>query len=279
MNNFSEYNFKMIDGKQLYAREWKSTSNEQGLVCLVHGLGEHTGRYNNVANKLNSSGLHLIGMDMRGHGKSPGKRGHIPDYAVLMEDISVFIKNAKHLHPNLPIFLYGHSMGGNLVINYGLRKKPDINGIIATAPWLKLVNPPAKTMIAFLKLMNYLLPSFSLPNNIDSKKLSHDSQVIKDYQNDKFVHSKISARLFDCLYEAGFWALENANNFPLPLLIMHGTADQITSHSASQLFIKNAPAYCNCKEWEGLYHEIHNEKQSEEVLAYLINWLKKIPTL
>jgi len=265
------------DGINFYSRTWEPDANAQAkaVVALVHGHGEHIGRYENVARALTNAGYVLAGYDSRGHGKSTGPRGHIPSYDTLMDDIGAFISMLGEKHSGQPVFLYGHSQGGNQVINYALRRHPKIAGVIATGPWLKLAFEPHPIKVTLGRIMNNIFPSFTQASGLDTNGLSHDAEVVRLYDNDPLGHDKISARLFVGMYEAGLWALDHATELALPLLLMHGGADPITSAEASRQFADKAGSHVTLRIWDGMYHEIHNEFEQAEVFKFMIEWLDK----
>lgn len=268
-----EWIWKSSDGLEMYSRGWAPKGKPKAAVALVHGHGEHIGRYAHVGAALTEKGFALLGFDLRGHGKSGGPRGHTPTYDSLMDDIAAFLVQVDGRYPGLPRFLYGHSLGGNLVLNYALRRKPDINGIIATGPWLKLAFQPPATKVTLGRIMNGIAPGFTQASGLDTKMLSHDPAVVTAYENDPLVHSKISARLFVGIYESGLWALEHAADFPLPLLIMHGSADGLTSAEASKQFAEKAGKKATLRLWDGFYHETHNEPEKVAVFKVMTDWL------
>ena len=269
----SEWIWKSCNGLDMYARGWTPQGEPKAVIMLVHGLGEHVARYDHVASALTEKGYALLGFDLCGHGKSGGPRGHTPSYDALMDDITDFFKQIEERYPGPPRFLYGHSLGGNLVLNYALRCKPDLRGVIATGPWLKLAIDPPASQVTLGRLMNGIAPGFTQHSKLNTNGLSHDKLVVSEYENDPLVHDKISARLFVEIYETGLWALEHAAEFPLPLLLMHGAADPITSAKASQEFAEKAGDKVTLKVWDGLYHEIHNEPEQGQVFAYMLDWL------
>ncbi|MBA7568977.1 Monoacylglycerol lipase [subsurface metagenome] len=271
----SEFEFKTFDGLSLFGQSWQPEDRPRAVVCLVHGIGEHSGRYVHVADSLTQTGYALISIDLRGHGKSEGPRGHIPSYEAIMQDISSLLEVSNKKFPQLPSFLYGHSLGGNLVLNYVLRRQSHLKGVIATAPWLRLAFEPPRFKIILAQITNYIWPSFSQKNGLDTKVLSHDPEVVYAYENDPLVHDHISARMFNSIYQAGQWALEHASEFSLPLLLMHGGADRLISVEASREFADKITENCTFKIWDGLYHEIHNEPEKKEVFKFLIDWLDK----
>jgi alpha-beta hydrolase superfamily lysophospholipase len=268
-----EWGWKSADGLEMFAQSWEPDETPRAVVCLVHGLGEHSGRYAHVGKAFVEAGFVLTGFDIRGHGKSGGPRGHTPSYDALMDDIDLFIHLVAGRYPGLPRFLYGHSLGGNFVINFALRCRPELVGVIATGPWLKLAFQPASSKVMLGKIMNNILPGFSQSSGLDTRALSHDPEVVNAYENDPLVHDKISARLFLNVFESGLWALDHAAEIPLPLLLMHGGADRITSLEASRQFAASAGDKVTLRIWDGLYHEIHNEPEQGEVFTVMIDWM------
>jgi alpha-beta hydrolase superfamily lysophospholipase len=270
-----EWNWKSSDGINMYGHSWAPEGQIKAVVLLVHGLGEHVGRYEHVAAAFTERGYALLGFDLRGHGKSGGPRGHTPSYQALMDDITEFIKQADTRFPGLPRFLYGHSLGGNLVLNYVLRCRPNLPGVLVTGPWLELAFQPPASQVKLGKIMNGVFPGFTQKSNLNTKGLSHDQAVVTAYERDPLVHDKITARLFVTTYESGLWALEHAAEFPLPILLMHGSADPITSAKASQLFAERAGDKVTVRIWDGMYHEIHNEFDQAQVFKVMLDWLDK----
>jgi alpha-beta hydrolase superfamily lysophospholipase len=231
------------------------------------------GRYAQVGEALAAAGYALVGFDLRGHGRSGGARGHTPSYEALMDDMADFLGVLKARYRRLPVFLYGHSMGGNLVINFCLRRRPNVWGVIATAPWLQVAFEPPAWKIALARTMNRIAPGFTQKSGLETPALARDPEIVRKYASDPLVHDKISARLFMVMYESGLWALDRAHAFPLPLLLMHGTADRITSVKASRDFAKRAAKKVTWRAWDGWYHEIHNEPEAAQVIRVMIRWI------
>ena len=160
----SEFTWQAEDGLQLFAQDWRPESEPHAVVCLVHGIGEHSGRYEHLATFLNQAGYALSAFDLRGHGKSQGQRGHAKTYGVLLDDISRFLAENVKRFPNLSFFLYGHSFGGALVLNYVLRCHPQITGVIATGASLRTAfKPPAWKLILCSALMISSVQSGAFP--------------------------------------------------------------------------------------------------------------------
>jgi alpha-beta hydrolase superfamily lysophospholipase len=271
----SEFEFKTFDGLSLFGQSWQPEDQPRAVVCLVHGLGEHSGHYAHVANSLIQAGYTLISFDLRGHGKSEGPRGHTPSYEALIWDISSLLEVVNKQFPQLPSFLYGHSLGGNLVLNYVLRRQSHFKGVIVTDPWLRLAFEPPRFKIILAQITNYIWPSFSQKSGLNTETISRDPEVVYAYENDPLAHDHVSARMFIGSYQAGQWALEHASEFSIPLLLMHGGDDKIISVKASGEFADQISENCTFKIWDGLYHDIHNEPEKEEVFKFLIDWLDK----
>jgi alpha-beta hydrolase superfamily lysophospholipase len=271
----SEWYWKSFDGLDMYARGWAPDDKPKAVLGLVIGHGEHVGRYKHVGAALANKGYALLGFDLRGHGKSGGRRGFTPSYEALLDDITGFFHQVDERYPGLPRFLYGNSLGGNLALNYALRRKPDLRGVIATAAWLKLAYEPPAYKMLLGRLMNGIYPGFTQHTKLDARGFSHDQAVVKDYQNDPLVHDQMSARLFTGIIDSGLWALEHAAEFPLPLLLMHGGADPIISAQAAREFASKDGHKITFKLWDGLYHEIHNEPEQAQVFDYMLDWLGK----
>lgn len=266
-----EWPFTASDGIPLWGSVWRPPA-PRAAVSLVHGIGEHSGRYGHVAQALNEAGYALVAFDLRGHGHSGGLRGHAPDYEALMADHDLLMNETRHRFPGLPHFLYGHSLGGNLALNYCLRRRPALAGVVVTSPWLALATRPPRWKAALGWLLNRVRPAVTLSRGNNPAALSSDPAVVAAYQRDPLVHGRISARLYAVMAASGAEALAQAARFPLPLLLMHGAADTVTSPFASQAFCNTAPD-CTFRLWPRLRHELHNERERDEVLAAIVAWL------
>ncbi|GAB4479703.1 MAG: alpha/beta hydrolase [Anaerolineales bacterium] len=268
----SEWRWSGQDGTQFYARQW-TPEKPQAAVILIHGHGEHINRYAHVAQAFNQAGFALLGFDLRGHGQSEGQRGHTPSYEQMQNDIADFFAQVMRRYPGLPLFFYGHSMGGNLTLNYLLRAQPAVRGAIVTGPWIRLAFEPPAAKIALAKMMDAISPSFSQSSGLETAALSRNKAVVEAYIADPLVHSKITSRLFLGMYAAGLWSLEHAAELKVPLLLMHGSADRLTSPAASREFAEKAGSLVTFKLWDGFYHEIHNEPEQAEVIQTMVAWL------
>lgn len=265
---------KSRDGLALSGLEWRPPSALRGAACLVHGLGEHVGRYAHVAAAVNQAGYALLGLDLRGHGRSEGPRGYTPSYDAYLDDMDILVGEARSRFPGVPVFLYGHSLGGNLVLFYGLRRRPAVAGVVASAPQLRLAFKPPAWKTTMGRLMFNLWPAFSMPSGLEQAALSRDPEVVRAYAADPLVHDRVSARLGIGLIDVGQWLLDHASEFSLPLLVFGGAADRLTSAEACREFAGRVPGDCTLKIWDGLYHETHNEPEQAQVIGLMVRWLQ-----
>lgn len=264
------------DGITLQGHCW-IPPQAKALVALVHGFGEHLRRYEHVANFLNQHYYGLIGFDQRGHGRSQGRRGHIVSYDDLLENIREMLALAIDKFDNLPLFLYGHSMGGNLVANYLIRYQPAyLKGAIITSPWLRLTRAPSFFLQAAVQLVYWLFPQASFAAQINPQHLSKDIAIQRLYATDPLVVRRMSVSMFTEVNRAGQFAIAHAEKINLPLLLMHGNDDQITSVQATEEFAKRlSSSKLTTYYWENMRHELHNEIEKEKPLKAITSWLEQ----
>jgi len=268
-----EFEWKAGDGLQIFAQAWEPEKPPKAVICLVHGLGEHSGRYAHVAATLNQGGYAVIASDLRGHGKTGGKRGHAPTFNAFMDDMAVLLNEASQRYANLPCFLWGHSLGGILVLNYVLRRKPQLSGVVITSPGLRTAVADQKMKIWLANFMGKLLPEMSMPTGLDARLISRDPAVVERYVKDPLVHGTATLAMAKYTIEAIPYVFEHGSEWVLPVLLMHGDADAIVYLSGSEELAKLIQKDCTLKIWPGLWHEIHNEPEKEQVLAYALGWL------
>lgn len=266
-----EFNFTMYD-TNFYGQTWEAEKTK-AVVVLVHGMGEHASRYTtSVIPKLLENNISVVAFDHFGHGKTSGKRGHNPGFNAVLESITNAIEKAKTLYPNHPIFLYGHSMGGNAVINYALREQHPLRGVIATSPFLRLAFQPPAWKLFMGRFLQKVAPSITMPSELDANGISRVEAEVKKYMNDPLIHDKISPNFSLTFIESGEWAIENASQLKTPMYLLHGTGDQIIDYKGTQEFA-NTTDKATLKLYKGGYHELHNDLCKEEMLQDVVNWL------
>jgi alpha-beta hydrolase superfamily lysophospholipase len=276
MNTESESNTN--EDVTFYMQGWEPEGKPKAVVCLVHGIGEHTGRYAHVGRAFNDAGYALFGFDMRGHGKSGGPRGHFPSLDVVMQDIRQFVEFQRQNHPGLPVFLYGHSLGGLMTLAFTIQYGQELKGVIATGSALRSALQEQKVKVALAKMLGTIIPRVTISSDLGVEGLSHDQAVMDAYVNDPLTHDKASLGLGKTALTAIDLCFARAREFKPPLLIMHGKADKITYASGSEDFAKlvsETNKDVTLKLWDGLYHEIHNEPEQAEVFKVIIEWIGK----
>ncbi len=269
-----EYKWNSYDNLNIFAQSWEpETINPKAIICLIHGLGEHTSRYIHVAKAFCDAGYILFGADLRGHGLSDGQRGHFSSIEVVMKDIDILLEKANENYPDLPKILYGHSMGAVLVLYYSLKNIPDVKGVIATSPGLHnaLSKQPFKVIAA--KVLGSIISSLSINSGLEVKSMSRDKKVLDEVYNDPLYHFKVSLGFGKIMLNVTEWTMKHSGEFKLPLLLMHGKADRLAYPSSSIDFAKSIKENCELILWEEAYHELHNEPEKQEVLNKIINWI------
>jgi acylglycerol lipase len=270
---YIERHIKSIDGTGLYLRVWKPDVTPKLVVCMVHGLGEHSGRYIRWAQKFIQAGIAFSALDYRGHGNAEGKRGHSPSFARLLEDIAVFLAETDYHFHDIPKILYGHGMGGNIVLNYYLKKDSQINGLIISSPWFKLTMPPSTYKVIASKFLKYFLPSLTVNNIINANNLSRNIDIAAQWEGDPLVHNRISLKLYFDVTEKTKLVMGLSYKIRHPLLLLHGNADKITSVKGTIQFVRNTGLFTTFKIWDGCFHELHNELNNQEIFDYILNWV------
>ena len=257
------------------------------VVCLIHGIGEYAGRFQRMADYFNRAHISVISMDLRGHGRSEEKRGHCAPREEVLKDVDKLITYGKEQYPGLPVILYGHSMGGNIGLDYRARGtyNGQLAGYVISAPWLRLVRPVPKPLYRAVRLLSQIAPRMTIGSACKEADLGNP-QFVRPYKEDPLVHSQISML---CAYE-GFTigqALEqgshpdNGRALKIPCLLMHGSEDKICDVEGSRHFAAHQDShYFIYREWPGYYHEIHNGgphgQTGEEVIRSAIDFIKNL---
>jgi alpha-beta hydrolase superfamily lysophospholipase len=246
--------------------------NLRAAILLVHGLGEHSGRYEGWAARFCERGVAVLAFDLPGHGRSQGRWGVIPSPEKVYDTIDTLLREMKEAFPGIPLFLYGHSLGGGIVLNYLIRRKPDLKGAIVTSPWVILSETPPPFKVLLANVAGSLMPGMTQPSGLKTEYLSRDAEVVKAYRNDPLVHGLISAGLYRWMTTAAEETMARASEIAVPLLLAHGRDDMITSPSGSVRVAGSAPQ-ATLKLWEGGYHELHNDPVKEEHFDFITEWM------
>jgi alpha-beta hydrolase superfamily lysophospholipase len=268
------------DGLQLHVREWP-VNNARGTVLIVHGLGEHIGRYVHVAAQLNAWGWSAVGYDHRGHGGSEGARGELHHGDDLLNDLALMIDSVRAKHAG-PLVLLGHSMGGlvaaHFVAGSSLPGAPawarPVDALVLSSPALDAGTTAWQKLL--LSVLGPLAPNLAVSNGLKPTWISRDAAVVGAYMADPLVHDRITPRLARFIVEAGEWVRANAAAWPLPTLLLYAGSDRCVVPAGSRALAAAAPkAMLTVQEFKPLYHEIFNEPEQAEVFAVLGGWLAR----
>ena len=265
--------YTTIDHHTLARYDWPvPTGSAKALVLLVHGLGEHMGRYQHVAFALQQAGYMVIGYDHVGHGLSSGKRGDTDTPDQLTEHLQHMVKEVKSLHPRLPLVLLGHSMGGLVVQRAAASDRSLADAVVMSSPALAtFANAVQKLLLATLPKW---LPHLRVDNGLKLEGLARDAQVVRDYKHDRLVHPLISASLGAWIVQEGIKAVQQAEQWQVPSLLLYAGQDKLVNPQGSADFSKRASAevlQSHC--FNVMYHEIFNDPEKQVVLQKLIHWL------
>ena len=263
------------DGENIVVQDWPIDAGMplRGVVLLVHGLGEHAGRYDHVARQLNAWGFAVRGYDQYGHGESPGLPGSLPTENRLLDDLADMVDSTRtRMQKQTPLILLGHSMGGLVVARFVSLRIRRVDGLILSSPALNPgLNLVQKLLLAVLP---NIAPNLRVGNGVKPEFISHDPAVVAAYRGDRLVHDRICARLAKFIATAGPQTLALAEKWTVPTLLMYAGDDRLLNPQGSRDFSAAAPkdvvtAVC----FESLYHEIFNELDASAVCATLRTWL------
>ena len=268
-----------IRGNERFRHGWKP-DDEAPWACLtiVHGFGDHGGRYAGMGTTLASLGVAVQAIDLVGHGQSPGRRGCIASYEQLLDEVEESLTYSILSFPRIPHFLFGQSMGGNLVLNLALRRSESIRrarGIVCGSPLLRAFSMPKERFMDAGRWLATKIPNWRIKAPVNVATLSNDRRAQDAYLRDRFVHRNMSLRLATNLIDSGLWALENASMLKTPALLMHGLEDTLTCPKASKEFADASNGMASFRGWSGCRHDLHDELQRERVFDYLILWMKQ----
>jgi alpha-beta hydrolase superfamily lysophospholipase len=263
---------KAHDGLQLFYRIWNMNAERSKNLILVHGLGEHSGRYVHAGSYFAKAGFRTIAFDLRGHGRSGGKPVSVGRYSELAWDVQSVVSHFCERN----LFLFGHSMGGQLVLWAARNCRMNLSGVIASAPWLGLAQAPPLWQVFLGRTLNKIMPGVRFSTNLDATALSHDQEHLDSLEDLDLLHNFITIRLY---FEA-IKAVADIIEHPVidfPVLLVQGGDDRVTSRESVEAFYKRLKAPLKTlKIYPGLFHELHNETARVEVMNYLVEWMNSV---
>lgn len=259
----------------LYGQAWLPEQLPRAAIVISHGLAEHSGRYAALAGQLVENGFAVYAMDHRGHGRSGGPRANVERFDYLVSDLGTFVGRAQREHPGVPVILLGHSMGGAIALGCALKYESALRALVLSAPALAVEEQPSRLKLLTIKALSSLRPETGVLT-LPARAISRDPQVVRAYENDPLVfHGAIPARTVAELLDAMQALQAKAHELRLPVLIQHGSADELVPLSATH------PVYQRLglakrrtlQIYDGLFHEIYNEPEKDRVIRDLGNWL------
>lgn len=271
---------RTADGLDLFCRAW-APADPRGVLVIVHGLSEHSGRYRETAEFFATHGWAVYAGDLRSHGLSPdtpgGGRVHVRRFEDYFRDVDAFVDAARQAHGELPLFLLGHSMGGLIGISYVLRHPGRQTGAVISSPALAThpdFRPPLLLRL-LVALLSRLAPRMLFSSELDVQALSRDPEVVRAYVEDPLVTQKVSARWYAEMVKAMKDAHRQAGTLQVPMLLMQSGADRLVDPGAPARWAAAAPAdRVQLVEWEGYFHEMFNEPEKALVRTRTLEWLE-----
>ena len=261
----------MPDGARLWYRRWQPAAPQQSLL-LLHGFGEHSGRYDSFARLLIGFGFDVLAVDFRGHGRSSGRRGDIVRFSHYVDDIGSILRQhwAPRPEQGRPV-LFGHSFGGLVAIHVALKFPEAFSRLVIQSPLLK-VGFPVPGWKELLAQGLQWWPTLALPTGLDPRGLSHDTAVVEQYRQDPLVHHRITLRVYFQIRRAMAQAMTQADQLALPTLLLFGSDDRVVSIDACRAFGQRLQCQHRIVEYPGCYHELHHEPVREGVAAAIASW-------
>lgn len=261
------------DGLELELYHW-AAEKPAAVMSLVHGFGEHCGRYVDMAAHLNSHGISVVGVDLRGHGRTDSPRGVCRKYEHLLGDVKTLLAESRRLYPGLPHYLFGHSMGGGIVLMHGLTTQNDeLAGYLVSAPLIIPKDPVPKPLRALAKLMRHILPKGTMPNPISGDQVSTLPDEQTRYEADPLNHDRLGFGLAIGMLQAGEDIYAEAAQWDKPLRLWHAKGDQLTDFEATELFTEDAEN-CEFTAFDNVEHEMHNDSSRDAVYALMTDFMK-----
>jgi alpha-beta hydrolase superfamily lysophospholipase len=267
--------FKGVREANIYYQSWLPEGEPRGVLLIVHGLAEHSGRYGNVVNHFVPLGYAVYGIDHLGHGKSEGERVHVKSFDDYTNTLKAYFDKVRGSQPGKPIFLVGHSMGGLIGATYLLDHQAELAGAVLSGPAVKIPNHVTPAMLFVGKILSALIPKFGLVA-LEADGVSRDPSVVQAYVSDPLVHrGKMTARLAAEMLKTMQTITAQAARVTLPILIVQGSADRLVNPAGAQMLYDAVSSVDKeIKIYDGLYHEVFNEPEHDKVLRDVEIWLE-----
>jgi alpha-beta hydrolase superfamily lysophospholipase len=272
----NETNFKGMNGIQLYSQYWLPEESPRAILAIVHGVGEHCGRYMNIVNHMVSNKIGVYGYDHRGHGRSNGLRGHIDSWVEYRIDLRKFFKMIKAQQSECPIFIFGHSMGALITLDFILAEDEELAGVILSGTPIEPVGVAKPHLVALARILSRIYPRFLIGLDIDFDAISRVPSVVKALQEDPLAQTKFSAKWGTEALAVVESVKMQGGSVDLPILMIHGEADRLNLADGAKKFFDQIQH--SDKEYIGYpasYHEVYNDLDYEKMLSDLLDWINR----
>lgn len=276
----SEGTFQGDGNLELYYQSWYPEKQPKAILVIVHGVAEHSNRYQNLVKVLLPENIAIYSYDQRGHGSSPGRRGYLHSWDEYHSDFKRFLEMVHQREPDLPLFAYGHSQGALIILEYLLQDSADLAGIITSGPPLNTDGAASPLLVMAAKILSRVWPTYSFDTPLNPEDLSCDPKVVQAYRDDPTVFKILTARWGTEYLNAQIRARDNAAAITLPILILQGGEDAICDPQASQdLYDRVSSADKTLKIYPSYFHEVHNEPGHVAVIQDINRWINDhLPT-
>lgn len=272
----TEGTFKASGGIDLYYQVWRNGEKPRAILAIVHGFGEHGGRYSRLVEHMIPNGYALYALDLRGHGRSPGQRGHITAWSEYREDVRAYMEMIWKNEPGIPVFIFGHSMGALIGLDYILHYPDRLQGAIISGAPIQPTGAASPALILVARVLSNLWPTFAMNLGLEVEAISRDPKVVQAYRSDPLVHGKTTPRWGTESLDTVAWVKTHAGELQVPLLMVHGGDDRLGAAAGSEWFcaqVRNPDKQVIV--YPGSYHEVHNDLDSDRLMADLDAWLAK----
>jgi alpha-beta hydrolase superfamily lysophospholipase len=258
----------------IYYQRWLPSDEPEAILLVAHGLAEHSGRYEHFARFFTARGHAVVALDHQGHGRSDGMRCHIDRFSEFSEGVALLLDKAGQDFPSIPIYLVGHSMGGLISVHVLLEQQHDFAGCIVSGAAVQPAVELSSIQRFSMRLFSHLLPKLRVLQ-LDASQVSRDPGVVERYRNDPLVFTgKVTARLLGQLFSAMQGLDGKLSEIEIPMLILHGECDGLALPDGSRmLYEKIGSRDKRLIVYDGLYHEVYNEPEQEQVMTDVADWL------
>ena len=259
---------------RLHVRTWEDPA-ARGVVCVVHGLGDHAGRFEHVGRALSARGLAVHSLDLPGHGRSEGPRGHIRGWSEFHDALAVLIARVHGDGDPRPLGLLGHSMGALVALDWALENPSRVRALVLSAPPFDLAMKPLVFKVWLARIAEKVVPALTQANQIPPSLLSHNPEVVRAHRADPLVHHRVSARLYIEYVRRRGRLFDRARTLAVPTLVLQGGSDPVASAPAAVRFTERAPrGVATLRLYPGLFHEVLNEYEGPAILEEMGAWLE-----